>query len=142
LIIWDYHGGPNQQFYIHRFQKEKEAKKIENNELNGTKKIEEDEFMLINAATGFVVSAFPLTTEAQKKTNGLHGLCVCPIMKDSENQRWRLRSIKEGGDIFTIQSIKSGKVMDCENASRSNGSNVIQWESNNQKNQKWKILPA
>lgn len=78
--------------------------------------------MLINAATGFVVSAFQLTTEAQKKTNGI---CVCPKMKHSASQRWKLRRIKENSDIFTIQSVGSGNVMDCENGSRSNGTNVI-----------------
>ncbi len=127
MIIWGYHGGPNQQFYIHRFPK-------------GGNNNENDEFMLINAATGFVVSAFQLTTEPQKKTNGI---CVCPKIKDDASQRWRLKRIKENSDIFTIQSIVgSGNVMDCENGSRSNGTNVIQWKSNDQKNQKWKILPA
>ncbi len=26
LIIWDYHGGPNQQFYIHRCAKNQQQK--------------------------------------------------------------------------------------------------------------------
>jgi hypothetical protein len=53
--------------------------------------VENDEFMLINAATGFVVSAFNLNTGSQKNANGL---CVCPKMQDSANQRWKLRRIK------------------------------------------------
>ncbi len=64
-------------------------------------------------------------------------------MKDDKRQRWILKKINENSDIFTIQSADvSGNVMDCENGSRSNGTNVIQWKSNEQKNQKWKILPA
>jgi hypothetical protein len=61
LIIWDYHGGPNQQFYIHRCDNS-------------------DEFILINAATGFVVSAISLTINSAK-TGDRNRLCVYPKME-------------------------------------------------------------
>ena len=63
LIIWDYHGGPNQQFYIHRFSNS-------------------NEFLLINAATGFVVSAINLTINSVKKSDkNQNSLCVYPKME-------------------------------------------------------------
>lgn len=98
LIIWDYHGGPNQQFYIHRLPKNQQSFNYQNTG------VENDEFILINASTGFVVSALNLTVKSAKKQNPSQ-LCVFPKMKDNRNQRWRLKPVSEKGDIFIIQSV-------------------------------------
>ncbi len=39
LIIWDYHGGPNQQFYIHRCAKNTQPQKYN---LQPNPRLEED----------------------------------------------------------------------------------------------------
>ncbi len=63
LIIWDYHGGPNQQFYIHRCPK---TNNQQGYNLTQKPKLKEEEFILINASTGFVVSALNFTLKSQK----------------------------------------------------------------------------
>lgn len=63
LIIWDYHGGPNQQFYIHRCSK---SNNQQGYNFAQKTKISDEEFILINASTGFVVSAMNLTVKSMK----------------------------------------------------------------------------
>lgn len=75
LIIWDYHGGPNQQFYIHKCPKNPNQP----NYYSQNTKIEDEEFILINASTGFVVSALNLTLKSKGKQNP-NQLCVFPKM--------------------------------------------------------------
>ena len=53
-------------------------------------------------------------------------------------QRFRIRS--DGNGYYTIQAVHSGKVLDVENASKSNGTNVRQYDSNKTDAQKWQIL--
>lgn len=76
LIIWDYHGGPNQQFYIHRLPKNQQNFNYQNTGVSN------DEFILINASTGFVVSAINLTVKSSKNQNP-NQPCVFPKMKDN-----------------------------------------------------------
>ena len=85
MIIWDYHGGPNQQFYIHRCGQSKD-------------KIDQDEFILINASTGFIVSAMNLTTVQKNNDPKLSShLCVFPKIDDISTQRWRLKPMSQKG---------------------------------------------
>lgn len=49
-------------------------------------------------------------------------------MRDSRSQRWRLKPVSEKGEIFMIQSVETGKVLDVEGQSRTNGANVLQWD--------------
>ena len=49
-------------------------------------------------------------------------------MRDSRSQRWRLKPVSEKGEIFMIQSVETGKVLDIQGQSSTNGAIVLQWD--------------
>lgn len=61
IIIWDYHGGPNQNFYFH--------------------KVREGTYVIINAATGFAIEAPPAGRADQLQMNP---------RDNSPQQQWRV----------------------------------------------------
>ncbi len=120
LIIWDYHGGPNQHFYFKRaFQ--------------GL-----DFFYIINASTGFVVEV----PNGETHDSPLQMMPIDPNYNPKfgrSNQIWELKTC--GKDLFTITSF-CGKCMDVSNNWIRNGTKVIQYTNHNGKNQKWRIWPS
>ena len=117
LIIWEYHGGPNQQFYILPCQ----GKKVR----------------LINAANGYSVEIPNSSTQDGSPTH---------VNPNNNTQNEEFELIEYSGDktkknFYRIKTF-CGKVLDCENQRESNGTNVIQWSQNNGKNQLWWITPA
>jgi len=117
MIIWTYHGGPNQQFYILPC---------------GGKKVR-----IINAASGY-----SLEVPNNSSQDGAH-LSVNPN-NNSQNEEFELveqHTDKRQQDIFMFKTF-CGKVFDCFEQGESNGTKVIQWTQNGGKNQLWRITPA
>ena len=65
--------------------------------------------------------------------------------ENSTSQKWKLIPSADNGCvmdtdlIYTFKNVNSGLVMDIENGSMENGTNVRQWESNGFDCQKWKL---
>jgi hypothetical protein len=112
LIVWTYHGGPNQNYYI------KEEGK--------------DTYLIISNAKGFTVKIPENATENSSMEVG-------PILGEAK-EKWVLNPVGQG--CYSIASAVSGKVLDLFNERSSDGTPVIQWKPTGRKNQLWKIIPA
>lgn len=117
IIIWEYHGGPNQQFYIMPC---------------GNKKVR-----IINAASGY---SLQIPNNSTKDGSYTH---VNPN-NNTPNEEFELieyNKDKNKKEIYQIQTF-CNKMLDCEDQKDSNGTRVIQWSNNGGKNQLWRITPA
>ena len=65
-----------------------------------------------------------------------------PIVEDSAQglpgQRFRIQESSPGSNEYIIFTF-CGKVLDCCQASKDNGTKIIQWEFNGGSNQKWEL---
>ena len=74
MILWDYHGGPNQQFFL--------------------KRVCDNKFYIINIGTGFVLDVPENTTRDVQ-------LCMNPLT-ESKSQVWEF--VECGRNLYKIQS--------------------------------------
>lgn len=114
VIIWDYHGGPNQQFYLKKISKK------------------DDRYYILSESTGF---ALEVPNESRDNDVQVH---VNPRGM-SLGEIWTLEEC--GKDLYKLRSF-CGKVLDVQHDWLRNGNPVVQFEDNGGKNQKWKIWPA
>jgi hypothetical protein len=120
LIIWDYHGGPNQHFYFRRVFPN----------LNY--------FYIINASTGFVIEV----PYSETQDIPLEMMPIDPNFNPNlgrSSQIWEIKTC--GKDLFTITSF-CGKCIDVSNDWIRNGTKAIQFTYRNGQNQKWRIWPS
>ena len=107
-ILYDDYKQPNQQFFL---------------------KPSGVEVQIVSKQTGKT-----LTVAANSPNNG------APVFEEPaqgmEGQRFRLQEVSPGSNEYIIYTF-CGKVLDCCEGKKSNGTKVIQWEFNGGENQKW-----
>ena len=118
LIIWDYHGGPNQQFYIKSYDKGSSNEKL---------------YYIINVSKGWTVEV----PDSNKKEGTK---ILANPRNDTPNELWKLQPGSHGS--YSLIGF-TGMSLDLFEESTKNGTPVIQWKwEKNKKNQLWRIVPV
>ena len=132
LIIWPWHGGPNQRFRIdgESIIAAHSGKRI------GVMTLGFQRLCQISESQGdrFRVAASPMVSINSHKVLDVpwasteNGVQLCQYgLHGGPNQRFLLDEVSRTEPLFRIVAEHSGKVLDVEKASKENGARIIQW---------------
>ncbi|MFE4667895.1 RICIN domain-containing protein [Streptomyces sp. NPDC056716] len=149
LIVWDWHGGPNQRFRV----ADGLITAVHSGKRIGVSGDGEGR-AVVQTADGqsrrFRVGAAPITSMNSPKVLDVpwasteNGVQLCQFgLHGGPNQRFLLEELSSDDtrDVFRIVAEHSGKVLDVEKASRENGARIIQWPWHGGANQLFYVRP-
>jgi hypothetical protein len=73
--------------------------------------------------------------DLEKKDTG--GWAVTAGCNDSDQQRWRFT--RNANDQYTVVNLEGDGCLDVENASRDDGTRIVQWTCHDADNQRWLV---
>lgn len=147
LVMWGWHGGPNQRFRIdgEHITAVHSGKKIGVTAYqNGAALIQVSD----GQASRFRVTASSITSMHSQKVLDVpwastdSGVQLCQFgFHGGPNQRFLLEEVSNSFDYtyYRIVAEHSGKVLDVKDASKENGAPIIQWPWHGGENQKFHI---